>query len=66
MLEDLMAEFGITHLRNTIPIARLVVKDAVLKLAPLASLCPTFLLLDEPLAGIDLSPYQRSEILSRS
>ncbi len=60
MLEDLMAEFGITHLRNTSSLSLSGGERRRLEIARALAARPTFLLLDEPLAGID--PISISEI----
>ena len=52
-LDDLMAEFGITHLRNTPSVSLSGGERRRLEIARALAGRPTFLLLDEPLAGID-------------
>jgi lipopolysaccharide export system ATP-binding protein len=59
-LEDLMAEFGITHLRNTPSVSLSGGERRRLEIARALAARPTFLLLDEPLAGID--PIALNEI----
>lgn len=60
MVEDLMAEFGISHLRNTSSLSLSGGERRRLEIARALAARPTFLLLDEPLAGID--PISISEI----
>ncbi len=60
LLEDLMAEFGIEHLRRTPSIALSGGERRRVEIARALAARPDFILLDEPLAGID--PIAVSEI----
>lgn len=53
LLEDLMAEFGIEHLRRTPSVALSGGERRRVEIARALAARPDFILLDEPLAGID-------------
>jgi lipopolysaccharide export system ATP-binding protein len=53
MLDDLLAEFSITHLRNTPAVALSGGERRRVEIARALASQPHFILLDEPLAGID-------------
>ena len=53
MLEDLLAEFSITHLRRTPSLALSGGERRRVEIARSLASQPSFILLDEPLAGID-------------
>lgn len=53
LLEDLMAEFGISHLRRTPALALSGGERRRVEIARALAARPDFILLDEPLAGID-------------
>lgn len=53
MLEDLMAEFGVEHLRRTPSLALSGGERRRVEIARALAARPDFILLDEPLAGID-------------
>src|SRR6202035_274613 len=52
-VEELLAEFGITHIRNTPAIALSGGERRRVEIARALATHPQFILLDEPLAGID-------------
>jgi lipopolysaccharide export system ATP-binding protein len=60
LLEDLLAEFSITHLRRTPALALSGGERRRVEIARSLASQPSFMLLDEPLAGID--PIALSEI----
>lgn len=60
ILEDLLSEFSITHLRNSPSISLSGGERRRVEIARAIAMNPAFLLLDEPLAGID--PIAISEI----
>jgi lipopolysaccharide export system ATP-binding protein len=53
MVEDLLAEFGITHIRNTPAVALSGGERRRVEIARALATHPAYILLDEPLAGID-------------
>ena len=53
MVEDLLAEFGITHIRNTPAVALSGGERRRVEIARALATHPSYILLDEPLAGID-------------
>ena len=60
MLEDLLAEFGLTHLRRAPAVALSGGERRRVEIARALASRPSFILLDEPLAGID--PIALSDI----
>ena len=60
MVEELLAEFGITHVRHTPAIALSGGERRRVEIARALATHPSYILLDEPLAGID--PIAVSEI----
>jgi lipopolysaccharide export system ATP-binding protein len=53
MVEDLLAEFGLTHVRHTPSIALSGGERRRVEIARALATHPSYILLDEPLAGID-------------
>ncbi len=53
MVEELLAEFGVTHVRNTPSIALSGGERRRVEIARALATQPSYILLDEPLAGID-------------
>ena len=53
MLDELLAEFGISHLRNTPAMALSGGERRRVEIARALATHPSYILLDEPLAGID-------------
>jgi lipopolysaccharide export system ATP-binding protein len=53
MVEELMAEFGVTHVRDTPAIALSGGERRRVEIARSLATHPSYILLDEPLAGID-------------
>ncbi len=53
MVEELLAEFGITHIRNTPAVALSGGERRRVEIARALATHPSYILLDEPLAGID-------------
>jgi lipopolysaccharide export system ATP-binding protein len=53
MVEELLAEFGITHIRNTPSIALSGGERRRVEIARALATHPSYILLDEPFAGID-------------
>jgi lipopolysaccharide export system ATP-binding protein len=53
MVEDLLAEFGITHIRNTPAVALSGGERRRVEIARALATHPSYILLDEPLAGIE-------------
>ena len=53
MVEELLAEFGITHVRHTPAIALSGGERRRVEIARALATHPSYILLDEPLAGID-------------
>ena len=53
MVEELLAEFGITHIRNTPALALSGGERRRVEIARALATHPSYILLDEPLAGID-------------
>ncbi|OYV85609.1 MAG: ABC transporter ATP-binding protein, partial [Acidiphilium sp. 21-68-69] len=53
MLDDLLAEFGISHLRRTPALALSGGERRRVEIARALATGPSYILLDEPLAGID-------------
>ena len=60
MVEELLAEFGVSHVRNTPAIALSGGERRRVEIARALATHPSYILLDEPLAGID--PIAVSEI----